>query len=333
MPKLWKKKGRELPPDAVCRNCGVPLAGRYCHSCGQDFFAGEGRPILQFVANLLSNAFALDNKVLLTLRYLLFKPGFLSNEYKLGRIVRYVQPVKLFWMLTLLFFALLFATKGAENKRAQQQETLEPKTEQQAAPTIETTPPTEMEAATISTVKENTKKPDIQASFMGEDIVVVDNIIGGEEDDELGKQIVSYMKTFAPYATFLLIPLFAFLLKLFFWRKKYFYLHHLTFAVHFHSFLWILWSLLLIIDIIFPAWNFPGLLKLFIFLLPGFYLMIASYRFYQPKRKWSVIWKALVIGPLYLILIVLFMGIVALLIILMIKGIDFLEEIEIFSFQ
>ena len=319
MPKLWKKKQREMPPDAICRNCGVPLAGRYCHACGQDFFAGQGRPILKFIGNLLSNAFALDNKTLLTLRHLLFKPGFLSSEYRIGRIVRYVQPVQLFWMLTLLFFALLFANKGAENKRANEQETVASKTEQQAVSTVETMPPTEMEAATTSTVQENADKPEIQIRLLGKEIT---NNITDVEEEEVSEQVKSYIKTFAPYATFLLIPLFALLLKFFFWRKKYFYLYHLTFAVHLHSFLWVLWSFLLIINIIFPAWHYPSLLKLFILLLPGFYLMIAFYRFYQPNRKWSVIWKAIVIGLLYLILILVLIGIITVLIAL-IMGYDF----------
>jgi len=311
MPKLWKKKRREIPPDAICRNCGVPIVGRYCHACGQDFFAGQEQALVQLITNLLDNAFAFDNKVWVTLRHLLFKPGFLSGEYRLGRIVPYVQPVKLFWMSTLIFFALLFANTGAKITAAKEQEAAAQKTEQQAAPTVETTPTTEPEAATNSIEKENEeqgKKLRIQLSPPS---------VANEKDKptfqaeiEDSEQFTGYLKAFAPYATFLLIPLFAMLLKLFFRRKKYFYLYHLTFAIHFHSFLWILWSLLFFLDILFPAWKFPNWLQLLIFLLPGIYLMIAFYRFYQPKRKWSVIWKAVLITWLYFVLILVFIAIV-----------------------
>ncbi|MDR0294596.1 MAG: hypothetical protein LBH91_00140 [Prevotellaceae bacterium] len=104
------------------------------------------------------------------------------------------------------------------------------------------------------------------------------------------------------------------MLQLFFWRKKYFYLSHLTFAVHFHAFLWIMCSLLLIFDILLPNWELPEWLNLLFFLLPGVYLMLALYRFYRPKRKWTAIWKAVVVTLLYAILIIAFLAGVILLV-------------------
>jgi hypothetical protein len=290
MLKLWKKKQPELPSGAICRNCGTQTVGRYCHACGQDIVAGQGRPIFQFIAHLLDNAFALDGKILLTLRYLLIKPGFLSSEYRLGKIIRYVQPVKLFWMSTLIFFALLIATMNTNVDKNR-------------------LPTTQEETAQL-TVQRDTTDTNPTA------VIKVRGISGGETEAKVSyKQFKDYFATYAPYVAFLFIPIFALLLKLFFRRKKYFYLYHLTFAVHFHSFLWILWSFLLVLDLLFPDWHYPNLLNLFITLLPGAYFMIALYRFYQPKRKWSAIWKALVITLLYVLLILLFLiGIIILLI-------------------
>jgi len=108
-PLTWfKKQNRPIPENATCRNCGTQMTGRYCHECGQDIFAGTGIPILKLIGQMLDNAFALDGKTPKTLAYLLIRPGFLSSEFMNGRINRYVNPVKLFWMSTLIFSRFLF---------------------------------------------------------------------------------------------------------------------------------------------------------------------------------------------------------------------------------
>ena len=312
MSKLWKKRQREIPSEAICRNCGAITTGRYCQACGQDIFAGQEQPIFQFVANLLSNAFSLDSKVLLTVRYLFFKPGFLSAEYRQGRIVRYVQPVKLFWMSTLIFFALLFTgtTATEHESAAQQQESSAQTTAQEGATAA---------SLQIDINEEKASAPGMEESQKQKRGATIS--VRGKVQEVSREQLKNYLTAYAPYAAFFLIPIFALLLKLFFWRKKYFYLHHLTFAVHFHSFMWMLWSFPLIIDFLFPEWKFPDWLSMTLFFLPGLYLMIALYRFYQPPRKWSVLWKAVVISLCYLIFICIFLAAIILLL-LLIMGYD-----------
>ncbi|MDR0294595.1 MAG: DUF3667 domain-containing protein [Prevotellaceae bacterium] len=163
-----EEKRREMPAEAICRNCNTQTIGRHCHVCGQNISAGQEQPILQFTGNLLENAFALDGKVLLTLRRLLFKPSFLSAEYRLGRIVRYVLPVKLFWMSSLIFFALLFGQgfNGNENESGQKGETLEQTTTSTAG------------SATITDV-ESTATPVKEAKKQR---VIVFNYGGGNEN-------------------------------------------------------------------------------------------------------------------------------------------------------
>ena len=113
--KWFKRKKRTLPEDLICRNCGGQTVGRYCHDCGQDLLAGIGQPILKLIAQVLDNVFALEGKTPRTLVSLLFRPGFLSNQYQIGKIAHYVHPVKLFWMSTLIFFALLISQMDVSN--------------------------------------------------------------------------------------------------------------------------------------------------------------------------------------------------------------------------
>jgi hypothetical protein len=265
------RKERTIPEDAICRNCGAKIMGRYCHECGQDYFAGTGIPIFKLIGQVLDNAFALEGKTPRTLAHLMIRPGFLSDEYMNGKVSRYVHPVKLFWMATLIFFALIIF----QSNRSDWQKN----------------------------VIENIKT--------GKNI----NIKGNETEDDIKKQqIIEFISLapqialkFAPYVVFLLIPFFAVLLALFFWRKKYYYVHHLIFTVHFHTFLWIFCSLLLILRYFISA-KFPGWLSSILFIIPGVYLIAALHHFYHSKKKkikiwWQTIWKSAIISILYLLIL------------------------------
>ncbi len=287
--KIRRKRIRTLlPVKTVCRNCSTQTMGRYCHVCGQDIFAGRGVSIFKLIGQLLENAFSLDNKTPVTLKYLLFRPGFLSSEYRLGRITRYVHPVKLFWMSTLIFFALLLGNVNFNDRTAPENEK-KTTTEQAIGNESKTVLPAG--AATAE------KEAGTQVQKPGKEKIA-------EDLTDSEREMKNLFSTYGPYVAFLLIPVFALLLGLFFWRKKFYYMYHLVFAVHFHTFLWILFSLMIIAnnlteDTTWPTWT------LVLLFLPGIYLMFAMARFYQPKWKISVVWKAVLLSLLYIILILL----------------------------
>lgn len=93
-----------------CRNCGVPLLGEHCHACGQPV-KGLVRQFSSIVGDFFDTVFELDNRIMRTLPALLFRPGHLSKEYFAGRRVRYVSPVRLFVFLCIAtFFVARLAT-------------------------------------------------------------------------------------------------------------------------------------------------------------------------------------------------------------------------------
>ena len=96
----------------TCRNCGAALQGKYCHACGQKAVPSEVS-----VHQLLHEGFHefahLDqSKVAQTLKLLLIKPGELTAELLRGRRVRYIPPVRLYLVCSLLFFALAAWTRS-----------------------------------------------------------------------------------------------------------------------------------------------------------------------------------------------------------------------------
>lgn len=81
-----------------------------------------------------------------------------------------------------------------------------------------------------------------------------------------------------PIAMFFLLPIFAFILKLFYFRKGA-YAYHLVFSFYFFSFLFTVFSILLLLNF---AWEgFPGWLMALIIMSTFFYLFLALKRFYN----------------------------------------------------
>jgi hypothetical protein len=90
-------------PQRRCQNCGELLLGEHCYACGQPT-KGLVRHFSSIIGDFMDSVFELDSRILRTLGPLLFKPGYLSEEYFAGRRVRYVSPVRLFVFLSLFAF-------------------------------------------------------------------------------------------------------------------------------------------------------------------------------------------------------------------------------------
>ena len=99
------------PPDALpdaphahgaCENCDTSLQGHYCHTCGQ-----SAHNPLKHVGHAIEEVFEsfwhLDGRIFRTLRDLLV-PGRVALNYLRGKRVGYVQPLRLFVILTLFTF-------------------------------------------------------------------------------------------------------------------------------------------------------------------------------------------------------------------------------------
>ena len=82
-------------PEA-CPSCGRRLAGEsYCSSCGEEVLDPRKLTLSYFLTNtVLHEILNVDGKIWRTLKFLLFRPGFLALEYAAGRRRPYVGPVR-----------------------------------------------------------------------------------------------------------------------------------------------------------------------------------------------------------------------------------------------
>jgi len=93
-------------PSGTCDNCHAPVQGMYCSQCGQSI-ESTLKYFWTVVLHILEDVFSFDSRANRTLFPLMFKPGFLTNEYIAGRRVHYVPPLRLYLFVSIVFFISL----------------------------------------------------------------------------------------------------------------------------------------------------------------------------------------------------------------------------------
>jgi hypothetical protein len=93
----------------LCLDCGTVLQGAFCHACGQ---RRESRlvPIPRLVGSAIEDTIGPDARVARTLRLLFTRPGALTLAFWEGQRTRYMPPVRLYLMASLVYFVVLEAT-------------------------------------------------------------------------------------------------------------------------------------------------------------------------------------------------------------------------------
>ena len=92
-------------PLVHCENCEAPLTGEYCAQCGQHAIDYR-RSLARLVVDAADSLLNWDTKFLHTVVVLLVRPWRLTNDFNAGRRVRYVHPLRLYLIASILFFLL-----------------------------------------------------------------------------------------------------------------------------------------------------------------------------------------------------------------------------------
>lgn len=117
--------------------------------------------------------------------------------------------------------------------------------------------------------------------------------------EQRGGGILQALYDTIPVAMFLLLPLFAVLLKIFYWKPAVF-AHHLVFSFYFFTFIFTTFCTILLVN---KVWEVPSWLEMLITFSFLIYLMIALRNFY--KSSWiGAFFKAGIISFLYMLIIV-----------------------------
>lgn len=285
----------------ICPNCGDIEVGKYCPSCGQsnkDF----NRPIKEIVGEL-AGSINLDARIAKTLKPFFLKPGFLTKEYFAGRRQRYVPPMRLYMFFSIVFFFLAQYTSNSEIK--DNILTIDDNTKETEKPALVANGPSlkenleEIAANTNDSIKnkgltlslENLSDETIDEGISEtmKDTSISDMqrkmIVGGLKATKNKDLFYSRFLKNLSYVLFLLMPFFALILAMILWRSKLLYVKHLIFSINFHSFVFGISSVIMLLGMIIPK-SFPDFENYLFFTIP-IYLMLGIRNFYNRKLSRS----------------------------------------------
>lgn len=104
------------------------MQGHYCHICGQQNLEPK-ESVWALISHFVYDITHFDGKFFSSLKFLLFRPGFLSKEYMRGRRASYLNPIKMYVFTSAIFFIIMLSAKkpgdlintgGAEKDAVQQ---------------------------------------------------------------------------------------------------------------------------------------------------------------------------------------------------------------------
>src|SRR3954469_8815989 len=101
------RRRSKLPQEPLthCENCGAPLTGEFCAQCGQHAIDYR-RSIFRVLLDAADSFLNWDTKFLHSMNQLLVHPWQLTNDFNAGRRARYVHPLRLYLIASIVFFLL-----------------------------------------------------------------------------------------------------------------------------------------------------------------------------------------------------------------------------------
>jgi hypothetical protein len=292
----------------ACPNCSAEVSGNFCQQCGQETVL-HPPSITEFLHEFIGHYVALESKLWQTLRLLILKPGRLTLEYMEGRRVRYIQPLRVYLTLSLIFFALFKTIPFEGNDDAR---TTAPPAQGhgKAAPANKPATPAASPVAAPATSTPRRVADDGDSEGEG----VLQHVKNDEDGGQHGKQPDKVVKLegshkgfshfvaklvqaavhsdngklkaaffgYTPYAIFALMPLFALYLKILYLGSGRRYGEHLLFALHTNAFAFLMLAVMILLRNV--PWDIPFLAPALFFWL-AFYLPFAMRRVYGGRRR------------------------------------------------
>jgi hypothetical protein len=171
-----------------CLNCNAEVAGRYCQVCGQENL--EPKESFWYLAtHFIHDLTHFDGKFFSTLKYLLFKPAFLSKEYLIGRRTSYLHPIRMYVFTSAVFFLIFFnfyqtenVLKVNEDKKPVASEIKKLNKKKEVLEQVLLSKDTTDLDTTVEEVKLNVEKIKREITLLQKDSTKRDSIINGSEN-------------------------------------------------------------------------------------------------------------------------------------------------------
>ena len=248
-----------------CRNCKQVVSGEYCSHCGQREGRADRR-FLDLAGELTGDLLDFDSRLWRTLIFLLFRPGFLSAEFIAGRRARYLPPLRLYLVISFMVFLVmsmgtsisLSSGEGdGDDLSGDVVVTLDPEEAAQAVTGEEVEDPNDL-GARIDLAGEDSPQ-----WLQDVDQRMEENVDKLKEDPG---EFVETMVGYLPQMMFILLPVFALLVRVAYLFSPFHYLQHLVFALHYHAFVYLLYLLAQLLELTAMHMDAPLFLGLLVYL-------------------------------------------------------------------
>lgn len=291
------------PPlsERPCLNCGDPVPGNYCRMCGQR--KAEHRvSVRRLLADALQDQFSLTSELPRTFKALAFHPGFLTTEYARGRIASYIPPFRVYLVTSIVFFLLLSllasgrgpfgSGEGNFNFNITTDTTA---TDAANADSVGTADGGRRGEAGDTAGLQRNRGPMVNTPFDALDAKLeAKAAVLSKNPEDFRERLKEYMLRRTPTMMFILLPVFALIMKLFYWRR--YYAEHFIYSLHTHAFAFLVFTVLALI----PDRGVGDLLSKALFAWLMVYPLIALRRVYE--QGWVLTFvKYLVVGSIYVV--------------------------------
>lgn len=264
----------------VCLNCDTPLTDVYCAHCGQKDIPLK-QTIGELLTNFISSFWSFESKFLRTGKLLLFHPGKLVVDYNAGKRERYYHPARMYVFISFVYFLLLTTLPDASvsHNKGLKFSVASSDDEKINFRFNDFHISGEIKSKNEYDSMQHTLPPEQRDGYFKRKlqyrVIDLNNQYSGRKS-EFSKMMREAFVANTSKTFFLLLPLFALLLKLFYINKNYFYSEHLVFSIYYYNFFFLTGSLYLLWDLI------PFLNKISWLLI----VWIMVYLFFAMKRAY-----------------------------------------------
>lgn len=315
-----------------CLNCGTEVIGKFCHNCGQPNIEPK-ETIWQLIHHFFEDITHFDGKIFSSLKLVILKPGFLSKQYLHGKRMSYLNPIRMYLFVSAIFFLIFFSiahinensisingftedqidkmdsadlsnlSKSLNNGKSLNRDEVKKKLNNN---TFHFTPSNYKTRQKYDSVLRSGKKHNwFERQLVYKDIELNQKFHG--DGKAIGAALLNKLIHTIPQMLFVLLPLFAAVLKLLYIRRKqFYYVDHAIFTIHFYIFIFL--DMLVIIGIKkiqdMVHWRWLDFLTGGLVLTVFFYLYKALRNFYQQGRG-KTIGKFLILLVMFIIIFVL----------------------------
>ncbi len=289
-----------------CRNCEAPITGQYCWQCGQRV-RERMITMAELVGGLTTDLFQLESRLWRSVRPLLLSPGRLTADYLAGRQARHMPPFRMYLVLSLAFFLLVTLGYSGSPVRMNVDDTLVAET-LRGQPWGDRQDRRAFADENCRFEDETLIGPDWLLAYLTPELLRERCLRIVERPEEYGRRVLDAL----PVALLLALPALALVMQVLNAFSRRYYVEHLLFFVHYHSFLFLFVMLVLGMSrllglLSIPAWvSGVGLFAAWLYAL--YYPYRAMRRVYGNGRALALVKYVLLLMTYLLLLSLMTVG-------------------------